>query len=251
MSNRARKLTIANDQERPAAPVLPTQFLRQHGYDIEEGPHSDQDVALLEREGKADNGLPVRRVRSGVRRLFQDGKISGAEMAAAERWAGDYGLGVHGASDPMRRGSSCRGDIHSFRVACMDAATRHREAATAIGERGDMLLTEFAFWGKGLAAMARQQALSETPEPGEGASKSARKDFEGKVARKAQPYTQRLVRELVTTIQTLADFYEEKAADRRQPSWWKPTDPETGKVVQRSRFGSVQAVAGTDLRKAA
>ena len=213
--------------------------MRQHGYDIEEGPHRDQDVKLLESEGKADNGLPVRRVRSGVRRLFQDGKITSAEMAACERWASDYGLGVHGASDPMRRGSSCRGDVHSFRVACLDAATRNREAAGAIGERGDMLLAEFVFWGKGLAAVCRLLALRETPEPGEKATKGARKEHEGQVNRKAQPYTQGLVRELVTTIRTLADFYEVKATDRKQLSWWKPVDPDTGMVAQRSRYGSL------------
>ena len=133
----------------------------------------------------------------------------------------------------------------------MDAGSRTREAAAAIGKRGEMLLEQFAFWEKGVAAMARQQTLMETPELGEGASKGARKDHEGQVTRKAQPYTQALVRELVTTIKALADFYAAKATDRRQPSWWKPVDPETGRVVLRSKFGAVQAVAGADLKRAA
>lgn len=248
MSNHARKTA---EMEREAAPVLPNSCFLRHGYDLEEGPHSAADIALLERDGKVDNGSPIRRVRSGVRRLFQDNKITGAEMAATERWAGDYGLGVHGASDPLRRGSSCRGDIHSFRVACLDAAARHREAAATLGPHGDMLLTEFCFRGKGLAAMARQQALKETPTPGETATKAQRKSYEGAVEKKAQPYTQALVRELVATIKALGDFYEARADDKKQPSWWKPVDPDTGKVVLRSRYGSVQQVPGAALKRAA
>ena len=78
MSNRTRKTTtMATYQERQTVPVLPTACFIRHGYDIEEGPHSPSDVALLEREGKEDTGLPLRRVRSRVRRLWQDGKISG------------------------------------------------------------------------------------------------------------------------------------------------------------------------------
>ena len=75
----------------------------------------------------------------------------------------------------------------------MDAATRHREAAAALGKRGDWLLTEFAVWGKGLAAMARQQALRETPAPREAATKAQRKGYEGAVERRVQPYTQQTV----------------------------------------------------------
>lgn len=242
MSNHARK---SAERERAAAPVLPSAFLRQHGYDIEEGPHSDADVALLEREGKEDNGLPIRRIKSGVRRLWQDGKITGAELAATERWASNYGLGVHGASDPMRRGSSCRGDVHSSRVSCMDAATRHREAALAVGQHGDALLIQFVFFGKGLAAIARGLAVSETPGPGVDAGKTERKDYEGRVARKAQRYTQRLVRELIITIKILSDFYAAKASEQRQPSWWRPVDPETGRTVLRSRYGTVQKAIST------
>ena len=144
MSKHASK---SAERERVAAPVLPTSCFVRHGYDIEEGPHSVADVELLAREGKEDTGLPIRRVRSGVRRLWQDGKITSAEMAAAEKWASDHGLGVHGASDPMRRGSSCRGDVHSFKVATMDAFTRYREASTAVGEHGEFLLTHFVFFG--------------------------------------------------------------------------------------------------------
>ena len=239
MSSHGRKVA---ERERVAPPVLPTACFLRHGYDLEEGPHSPADVDLLEREGKADNGLPVRRVRSGVRRLFQDGRISGAELAACERWAADYGLGVHGASDPQRRGSSCRGDIHSFRVACLDAATRHREAAKAIGPRGDYLLTAFVFEGRGLAAVARMLAAAETPEPGQGASKGVRKEYEGAIARRAQPYTQRIAKDLIEAIQTLTEFYEDRSADKRQDSWWRPVDPETGRTILRNKMTRVQAV---------
>ena len=159
--------------------MLPTSAFLRHGCDIEEGPHSPADIDLLERGGKRDNGRVIRSVRSGVRRLFQDGRISGAEMAACERWSADYGLGVWGASDPQRRGSSCRGDIYSFRVACLDAATRHREAAQAVGAHGDYLLNAFVFEGRGLVAAA------ETPEPVQGAPKGVREDYEGALTRKA------------------------------------------------------------------
>lgn len=122
----------------------------------------------------------------------------------------------------------------------MDAATRHREAAKAIGEHGDELLVQFVFLGKGLAAIARGLAVAETPGPGADARKTERKDYEGKVTRRAQLYTQRLVRELVTTIKTLSDFYASKSTEKRQNSWWRPVDPETGRTVLRSRYGSIQ-----------
>lgn len=177
MTSHARKQA---ERARVDAPVLPTSCFLRHGYDLEEGPHSHADVELMEREGKADNGLPIRRVRSGVRRLYQDGRISGAEMSPCERWASDYGLGVWGASDPQRRGSSRRCDIHSFYVARMDAATRNREASQAVGAHGDLLLIQFVFEGKGLAAIARMLATVETPEPVQGVSKGSAANMRGR-----------------------------------------------------------------------
>ena len=240
MSSHARR---TSERARVEAPVLPTSTFLRHGYDIEEGQHSPADVDLLEREGKRDNGLSVRRVRSGVRRLHQDGRISGAELAATERWASDYGLGAHGASDPQRRGSSCRGDIHRFYVARMDAATRHREASQAVGAHGDKALMEFVFFGKGLAAIARILASAETPEPGQGAFKGIRRGYEGAMARRAQPYTQRIAKDLIEAIRNLTEFYELRSSDKRQDSLGRPVDPETGKTVLRTKFGSVKEAA--------
>jgi hypothetical protein len=127
------------------APLTFHQIRSQTGYDIEEGPHSAADVDLLERQGQQDNGLPVRRVLSGLRRLLQDGAIDRTDFHYAERWAADYGLGVLGASNPERTGSSSRRDIHSYRVVCLDAASRYRESAMAVGQLGDLLLRLFAF----------------------------------------------------------------------------------------------------------
>ena len=40
-------------------------------------------------------------------------------------------------------------------------------------------------------------------------------------------------------IQVLTEFYADRSADKRQDSWWRLVDPDTGKIVLRTEFGSV------------
>lgn len=70
--------------------------------------------------------------------LRRSGKVGDAEVAAAERYYADYALALCGARDMERIGAG--GGVQAFFAATVDAVTRYREAAQAIGPRGDALL---------------------------------------------------------------------------------------------------------------
>ncbi len=240
------------ERTKPVAPVLPTTSLRQHGYDLEEGSHSARDAELLEQDGQQDNGIPVRRILSGVRRLYQDGKITGGDAAAAEKYAADYALGILGAMDPERRGSSCRGDLHAFQVARLDAASRYREAKSAIGAEADHLLQLFVVQQKGMAAIARQLASAETAPVKQGATKKAATDREATVIKKSRTRAEGLCLRLIAAVKDLSDFYAKQAGDRTKAkkSYWRPElseprsiDPATGKqmVLYPTVYDAVRA----------
>ena len=98
-----------------------------------------QEVAL-----DPDSKRKTQRVHDAVRSLERSGRITGAHVAAAARWTWDYEWNLRSSFvDPVTasiRGGGGKSGPEMRLAAGVDASTRYREAARAVGMIGDAML---------------------------------------------------------------------------------------------------------------
>ena len=129
------RVEMAAERDRP---VGPTRWRGARGEEVVE-----------ERD---DDAVPRSRLRGGLRALYESGAISQEAYDAATRWRRDFELGVHGATDPEKRGG---GPDSCYQTARHAALTRWRTASAAIGDEGVALMRLFAFECIGFAEASR------------------------------------------------------------------------------------------------
>ena len=134
---------------RPAPPPEPPRPYWQHGRELAPAP------AVSSRE------RAPRRVQSPVLQLLANGKIGNAERAAADRWLRDYELasGAREQPDPLYVPTTPPVGGHDRTlVATVDALSRSRDAANAVGAAGQATLVAAVAMGQSLTALASAHA---------------------------------------------------------------------------------------------
>ncbi len=118
------------------------------------------------RHGSDFEGLAYQqRIADGGAALFRNGKIGGAEVAAADRWYQDYALGVEGVFDAPGRGAG-GGDAHTAMFARAAAKLAWRGACEAVGAYGSTMLRLLIVEGKTLAAVGREAGIHNSEATG-------------------------------------------------------------------------------------
>ena len=169
----------------------------------------------------------VQRVCSGLRQLLAAGDIGDREEAAASRFRNDYEFGVHGATDPERRGSG--GDAGCYLSARIDARTRSRVAGEAARAAvpgddrhpcGEQLLVAFLVEGLSLDGVARHLGLVGTglpswlPQAAERAVPRERREARQRLSGSARRH---LTGDLIAALQAIVEAYHEMDTARRRP----------------------------------
>ena len=140
-------------------------------------------------------GSPRRtqRIHDAVKALEKSGRIGGVHVTAADRWVRDFEWTMRSSYvDPVTasiRGGGGNSGPELRLAAGVDASTRYREAAQAVGVVGDVVLRAVLGDGCSLRGLARLRGL---PEGGRSNS--------------------RIADELAGVLETLADHYDR--ADR-------------------------------------
>jgi hypothetical protein len=126
-------------------------------------PTFDHDHAPAERwqrgvefelvEPEPDAGHKVQRIASGLHQLEKRGRIQPCHTVAALRYRRDFELGIEGARDPERTGSGARSHDGAM-IARVDAVSRYRCAADAVGPDADALLRLYVVYGLSLRAIS-------------------------------------------------------------------------------------------------
>ncbi len=166
-----RRITYAADNR-------PTGERLAHGVEIMVGPLSHDDRRA------------VLRIHSGLAHLLEAGKVGVAEVVAANRWRRDYELGAHGAHDPECTGTGS-GGVDAHLISAIDALTRYRWAARAVGSAGDALLRAFVSDGLSFRAIGARLGKDN-------------RDLSAQTA---------------FTLGMLVEHYAEVDADRDPPAW--------------------------------
>ena len=104
-------------------------------------------------------------VHDAVRDLEKSGRITGAHVAAAARWTRDYEWSLRGSYvDPATasiRGSGGNSGSEMRLAAGVDASTRYRESAQAVGIVGDSVLRAVCADGCSLRELGRRRGLAD------------------------------------------------------------------------------------------
>ena len=107
---------------------------------------SESETAPPERwkhgQGKETARDGRQRVRDGVARFQREGRISGADVVACNRFYSDFALGNEGVADSDHPGRGS-GDIHGFQFARVRANQQWRAACDAVGQFGSGILVAF------------------------------------------------------------------------------------------------------------
>ena len=135
----------------------------------------------------------TQRVFDAVKALEKSGRIGGSHVTAADRWVRDFEWSLRSSYvDPVTasiRGGGGNAGPEMRLAAGVDASTRYRESAQAVGLVGDAVLRAVLGDGCSLRGLARARGL---PEGGRS--------------------NQRIADELAGVLETLADDYDR--ADR-------------------------------------